>query len=738
MIDQSSQFMAILTAVGEAKQANADAMNIPWTFSQMGVGDANGADPQPNRAQTKLINERRRAPLNQVKIDPKNTNVIIAEQVIPENVGGWWIREIGLYDADGDLVAVANCAPSFKPELAQGSGKTQVVRINFIVSSAANVTLKIDPSVVLATRQYVDDRIIEVLPPTRKAGTYQQVTVNERGVVTGGTNPDTLAGNGIKDAYTKEQIDASLKLKANLGSPALTGVPTAPTAAVGSNTQQLANTAFVQAAVAAVVAGAPGALDTLKELADALGGDPDFANTIINGLAGKAAKATTLDGYGILDAMRLGEGGWGTVARTDLPDMKLIGKSRFAYQVPSAGTLNGLSGSAGILLNAEGESAGWQIFIRDELFYFRGHTRGVWSPDRYVWHSGNFNPEMKADKATTLAGYSIGDAYTQAQVNGLLALKAPTANPTFSGVVNVPTAAQGSNNTQAANTAFVAQAVAALVASSPGALDTLAELAAALGNNPNFAATVTNAIAAKMAPGDFGWGGTAIDFPSNNVNLQWFKSGLYRTSTGAQNIPDGVNPQGSLVRHEVWGDGVVQQTFIEHVTGRTFRRACNANIWQPWTEQLGNMEGVVQAFAMGTPPAGWLVCDGSLLSRKAYAVLFSKIGTLYGAGDGSTTFKLPDLRGETIRGVDLNRGVDIGRALASLQLDALQRHGHAVTYDAVGPTGGTGEYLGRNSTPGASRQTTRILEPVGLAGEDVRTASETRSRNVAMLYCIKY
>ena len=180
MIDQSSQFMAILTAVGEAKQANADAMNIPWTFSQMGVGDANGADPQPNRAQTKLINERRRAPLNQVKIDPKNTNVIIAEQVIPENVGGWWIREIGLYDADGDLVAVANCAPSFKPELAQGSGKTQVVRINFIVSSAANVTLKIDPSVVLATRQYVDDRIIEVLPPTRKPGSYTKVLIDNR------------------------------------------------------------------------------------------------------------------------------------------------------------------------------------------------------------------------------------------------------------------------------------------------------------------------------------------------------------------------------------------------------------------------------------------------------------------------------------------------------------------------------------------------------------------------------
>ena len=81
MIDQSSQFMAILTAVGEAKQANAAALGLPWTFTQMGVGDASGADPQPSRTQTKLINERRRAPLNQIKVDPKNTNVIIAEQL---------------------------------------------------------------------------------------------------------------------------------------------------------------------------------------------------------------------------------------------------------------------------------------------------------------------------------------------------------------------------------------------------------------------------------------------------------------------------------------------------------------------------------------------------------------------------------------------------------------------------------------------------------------------------------
>lgn len=163
MTDQNSQFFAILTAVGEAKQANAAALGIPWTFSQMAVGDANGTDPIPSRTQTQLINERRRAPLNQVKIDPTNASVIIAEQIIPETVGGWWVRELSLYDADGDMVAVANCAPTYKPLLAQGSGRTQVIRINLIVSSTANIELKIDPSVVLATREYVDTAVVEAL-----------------------------------------------------------------------------------------------------------------------------------------------------------------------------------------------------------------------------------------------------------------------------------------------------------------------------------------------------------------------------------------------------------------------------------------------------------------------------------------------------------------------------------------------------------------------------------------------
>ncbi|MDF2641272.1 MAG: putative phage tail fiber protein [Pseudomonas sp.] len=169
MIDANSQFFAILTKVGMAKQANADALGIAWKLTEMGVGDANPgglADPPnpiPSADQTKLLNEWRRKPLNQLRVDPINSAVIIAEQIIPADEGGKWIREIGLYDADGDLVAVANCAPSFKPLLSQGSGRTQVVRMNFVVSSTGNITLKIDPAVVLATREYVDSRILDEL-----------------------------------------------------------------------------------------------------------------------------------------------------------------------------------------------------------------------------------------------------------------------------------------------------------------------------------------------------------------------------------------------------------------------------------------------------------------------------------------------------------------------------------------------------------------------------------------------
>lgn len=158
----ATKYFALLTNIGAAKLANATALGAQVEITQMAVGDGNGMLPTPNPAQTALTHELRRAQLNMLTIDPVNTNQIIAEQVIPEDVGGWWIREVGLFDKDGDMIAVANCAETYKPQLQEGSGRVQVIRVILIVSSTEAVTLKIDPSVVLATRKYVDDAVIEV------------------------------------------------------------------------------------------------------------------------------------------------------------------------------------------------------------------------------------------------------------------------------------------------------------------------------------------------------------------------------------------------------------------------------------------------------------------------------------------------------------------------------------------------------------------------------------------------
>ncbi|EGQ6359120.1 phage tail protein [Escherichia coli] len=279
----ATKYYALLTNVGAAKLANATALGEQVEITQMAVGDGNGALPTPNPAQTALVHELRRAPLNTLTIDPVNTNQIIAEQVIPEDVGGWWIREIGLYDSDGDMIAVANCAETYKPLLQEGSGRMQVIRVILIVSSTQAVTLKIDPSVVLATRQYVDDQIIQV-----KAFVDQQLAAH-------------IAAADPHKQYAPK------------ASPALTGTPTAPTAAQTVNNTQIATTGFVKSAIAALVASSPAALDTLNELAAALGNDPNFATTVTNALAGKQPLDSTLTNLsgktvnGILQYLGLGD-----------------------------------------------------------------------------------------------------------------------------------------------------------------------------------------------------------------------------------------------------------------------------------------------------------------------------------------------------------------------------------------------------------------------------------------------
>jgi len=155
----SQNYFAMLTEIGENKFAQATALGKTLNLSEIGVGDGGGQNPIPDRMQTKLINEVRRKPLNQLKIDPQYPDQIIAEQVIPESEGGWWIREIGLYDSEGDLCAVANAPPTYKPILSEGSGRIQVIRMLLRVNSTDNVALMVDPSVVMATQNFVHHEI---------------------------------------------------------------------------------------------------------------------------------------------------------------------------------------------------------------------------------------------------------------------------------------------------------------------------------------------------------------------------------------------------------------------------------------------------------------------------------------------------------------------------------------------------------------------------------------------------
>lgn len=156
----ANEFFTILTATGRNKLANATATGTPLTLTQMAVGDGdNGAYYSPTEVQTALKHEVWRGAINHLAVDASNPNWIVAELVIPDDVGGWYVREVGLFDSAGALIAVGKFPESYKPTLAAGSNKQLYVRMILEVTNTSAVTLLVDPSVVLATRQYVDDKV---------------------------------------------------------------------------------------------------------------------------------------------------------------------------------------------------------------------------------------------------------------------------------------------------------------------------------------------------------------------------------------------------------------------------------------------------------------------------------------------------------------------------------------------------------------------------------------------------
>ena len=242
-----SDYYALVTTTGLAKLA-ALPVGGTLTLTHMAFGNST---IDPTEDMTALHSEQHRCALLNVEVESTNPNNLAAEAVIDSTVGGFWIREVGIYDEDGDLFAVGKYPATYKPETTEGTVKELGVRMILAVSNAEDVIV-----------------------------TYHS------GIMQGAANQDlsNLTPTG------QQKFD----VKADIASPEFTGTPKAPTATAGTNTTQIATTEFVTAAVAAAISAlvdsSPAALDTLKELATALGNDANFSTTVTNALAAKAAK----------------------------------------------------------------------------------------------------------------------------------------------------------------------------------------------------------------------------------------------------------------------------------------------------------------------------------------------------------------------------------------------------------------------------------------------------------------
>ena len=314
------QYYGILTTKGRALYANALLLNQDINLSEMAIDDT--VNFLPDEKLESLPSEVYRAELNSLEKDDDNDKMVIAELVIPSQRGGFYCRGFGIYTDTGILFAVGSLAETYKATEDEGSGGELVIQADIVVTNTAALVLKVDPTTVLATRETVDRAIAA---HEAKLDPHPQYAPKNSPTLTGipkaptpaaGDNTTQIATTAFVQAIAtalNTALNTALALKAPLASPGLTGTPTAPTAAQSTNNTQIATTAFVKSAIAALVASSPAALDTLNELAAALGNDPNFATTMTNALAGKQPLDSTLtnlsgkDVAGLLSYLNLEE-----------------------------------------------------------------------------------------------------------------------------------------------------------------------------------------------------------------------------------------------------------------------------------------------------------------------------------------------------------------------------------------------------------------------------------------------
>lgn len=338
-----AQFYSVLTNYGVTAFARAISSNQPLNILKMAVGDGNGQTVAPNANHTTLVREKYRANISSIKLDPRNNKQVIFELTIPENVGGFYIREIGIFDENEKLVAIANTPESYKPQLTEGSGKIQVLRMILLVSSSDSVSLTVDNSLIWAKRSELtpkdlDENSESIIEENGHSHKLPLATLVKKGIVKLFSGLDSTAEDmaatpkAIKTL--KDLIDA---LTRNLGNY----IPNSKKSnAVDSNSADTVATSI--------------AVKTAYDLANS-----------------KQSPATTLAGYGITDSIQVDNQGKNA---EQLNDLMLKGNSVASYHLKTGGQLPADAYGYGLILSLKSSSAyGQFVMTHTNQIYFRAH-----------------------------------------------------------------------------------------------------------------------------------------------------------------------------------------------------------------------------------------------------------------------------------------------------------------------------------------------------------------------------
>ncbi|EGI4671135.1 hypothetical protein IGF55_000960, partial [Escherichia coli] len=649
------KFRTLITDIGLAKLAATTAPGgRPVRLTHMAVGDGNGELRQPQKNQTSLYNEVWRQSVNRVFTDPENPNRLIAELVIPPETGGFWVREIGVFDDTGTMIAVGNTAESYKPTREEGSGRAQIFRAVITVTSDAVVELVMDTTTILPTTDYIDEKMAE----HARSRNHPDATLTEKGFtqLSSATNStsETLAATpkAVKAAYDL----AAGKAPASHTHPwnQITGVPSASLTAKG--TVQLSSATNSESETEAAT---PKAVKALHDMVtskytgqDATTGRKGIVQ--LSSATNSNSETLAATPKAVSDALSmafvkpttsLGETDLNTLGRKeDAGDYYQQSDSGARtdrnYPVEKAGELRIRVGAWGF---CQHEYTSWdppRKFIRTVTGNFNGN--GPWSEwvevtntDATTGRKGivqlssdtNSNSEtLAATPRAVKAAYDLAAGKAPAshthpwnQITGV-----PSASLTAKGTVQLSSATNSESETEAATPKAVKALHDMLTSKYTGQDATtgrkgIVQLSSATNSNSETLAATPKAVK------------TAYDLANS-------KASAAHTHRWAQ-ITDA--PVFSSVARVIMGKQSIKDILDYFGLGEGSTLPVGVPV--PWPSSR--------------PPEGWLQCNGAAFTRTKYP----KLAVAY------PDLRLPDLRGEFIRGWDDLRMIDRGRLLLSTQ-----------------------------------------------------------------------